>query len=166
MRFVLSLALLSLLAAPAMAQEDGTPVSADDVVAAPASSDADGDQRLALATRMHEIWPVSTRVEEAIDLMAENVPDGERDSFKTKMRRAIDKSELERESVTAMAAVYTEAELQAMVQFYGSAEGRSISAKTDDYMKLLEPIMVKMLDSALLKLRTGAPLQSTPSPTP
>ena len=152
MRFFLTLALFAVIAVPAHAEETAT--------AAPDAA------RVELATQMHDIWPVSTRVEEAISMVADDVPDNERDAFKSRMRKAIDQEELKRESIAAMAKTYSEAELKAMVEFYGSAEGRSISAKTEEYMKLLQPVMVKMLDSALLKMRTGAPLQSTPPVTP
>ncbi len=42
-----------------------------------------------------------------------------------------------------------------MIEFYGSDVGRSISAKTADYELALRPIMVKMMDKAMLDLKTG-----------
>lgn len=166
MRFFPILALTTMLSVPALAQDVTGPVSSDTPVAeTPAAASAE-DNRLALATRMHEIWPVSARVEDAITVVSENVPETEREAFKAKMRKAIDQKTLEQESIRAMAQVFTEPELQAMVDFYGSPEGRSVSAKTEDYMAILQPVMVKMLDSALLEMRTGTPLQSSPPSAP
>lgn len=168
MRFFPIFALTTLLSVPAFAQDAGNATSPVNdtpaVVEAPAADTP--ETRLALATKMHEIWPVSSRVEDAIAIVAENVPDGEREAFKSRMRKAIDQKTLEQESIKAMAQVFTEAELQSMVTFYGSPEGRSVSAKTEDYMAILQPVMVKMLDSALLEMRTGTPLQSTPPTAP
>ena len=155
MRYFLLIAVSILLSGPAFAQDE-----------AGAAVNDDAQTRVELATKMHTIWPVATRVEEAIDTVAENIPPDEREAFKARMRRAIDQKTLEEESIAAMAKVFTAGELQAMVNFYGSAEGRAVSAKTEDYMKILQPVMVKMLDSALLKMRTGAPLQSEPAPAP
>lgn len=163
MRYLLTFALMTVLAVPAFAQEGGDAVAPVAEPAAPADTDG---ARLALATKMHEIWPVSTRVEDAITVVAESVPEAEREAFKARMRKAIDQKTLEQESIKAMAQVFTEPELQAMVNFYGSAEGRSVSEKTEDYMVILQPVMVKMLDSALLKMRTGTPMHSTPPVAP
>lgn len=148
--------LLSFISISAFAQDEAQAVTTDAVA-------DDAQTRTELATKMHTLWPVATRVEEAIETVAENVPPDEREAFKARMRRAIDQKTLEEESIAAMAKVFTASELQAMVNFYGSAEGRAVSAKTEDYMKILQPVMVKMLDSALLKMRTGAPLQSAPA---
>lgn len=170
MRFFPIFALTTILSVPAFAQDAGNaaaPVNEPSVAEAPEAAPAGTeDTRLALATKMHEIWPVSARVEDAIAIVSENVPDAEREAFKSRMRKAIDQKTLEQESIKAMAQVFTEPELQAMVNFYGSPEGRSVSAKTEDYMAILQPVMVKMLDSALLEMRTGAPLQSTPPKAP
>jgi hypothetical protein len=54
-----------------------------------------------------------------------------------------------------MAQTFTAEELQSMIDFYGSDMGRSISAKTPDYQELMQPIIVKMLDKAMLDLKTG-----------
>ncbi len=165
MRYFLTFALATILCTPAFAQDAAGGGAAETTVSQDAAST--DEQRVALATRMHEIWPVSARVEEAIAVVSEEVPSGEREAFRARMRKAIDRGELERESVKAMAQVFTEGELQAMVNFYGSPEGRSVSAKTEDYMALLQPVMIKMLDSALLKMKMGDTLQSTPDkPTP
>lgn len=43
-----------------------------------------------------------------------------------------------------------------MLDFYSSKEGRSVSAKTSEYMEALEPAIIKMLDGALMSVRTGS----------
>lgn len=121
----------------------------------PATTQTDETQRIALAEKMHDIWPVRTKVEDALDIAAQSFPEDQRDKFKSGMRKAIKYDQLEEESIAAMAKLFTVAELQKMVDFYGSPEGKSVSAKTDDYMKALEPVMTKMLDQALIEVRTG-----------
>ena len=143
MRFFLVLILLG-LAMPAMAQEK-----------AEAVIDPGLNRRLELAEKMHEIWPVRVKVEEALENASLSFPPEKRAEFKAGMRKAIKYDLLEEESITAMANIFTEKELQAMIDFYGSPEGRAVGEKTNDYVRALEPVMTKMLDQALIEVRTG-----------
>lgn len=113
------------------------------------------EERLELARKMHEIWPVRPRVEDALDAVAEQVPAGERLKFKASMRKAIKFQALEEASIDAMADIFTVKELEAMIAFYGSKEGRSVSHKTSDYERALQPEMIKMIDKALLDAKLG-----------
>lgn len=153
---------LCLISTPAMAQEAAAPAPSPATetpaatVPAPVPAPADDmAQRIALAEKMHDIWPVRTKVEDALEIAAQSFSEDKRDSFKAGMRKVIKYDQLEEESIAAMAKIFTVAELQKMVDFYGSPEGKSVSAKTDDYMKALEPVMTKMLDQALIEVRTG-----------
>lgn len=112
-------------------------------------------ERLQLAQKMHEIWPVRTRIESAISHVAVNFPEEKQAEAKAAMRKSIQFDQVEEESIKAMARVFTEDELKAMIAFYGSETGRSVSAKTVDYEMALRPIMTKMMDKAMLDLRTG-----------
>jgi len=115
------------------------------------------EERLELSQEMHKIWPIRQKVENALDSISERIPEKDRLKFKSGMRRAIDFDALEKASIDAMADIYTVAELEKMIEFYGSKEGRSISVKTGDYEKSLQPLMVKMVDKALLDAKMGTP---------
>lgn len=151
MKIITLVLLFSCLVFPASAQE--TP--AEPATAPSPSVIPDMDQRVALAEKMHDIWPVRPKVEEALDIAAQSFPEDERAAFKAGMRKAIKYDQLEEESIAAMAKIFTVPELQKMVDFYGSPEGRAVSAKTGDYAEMLQPVMTKMLDQALLQVRTG-----------
>lgn len=133
---------LVLLSTPAFAQEGAVtePVSA---------------KRIELSEKMHEIWPIRTRMETAIDSVAEGFPADKQAEIKAAMRKSVQFDQLEEASIKAMAETYNEEELTAMIDFYGSETGRAISAKTSDYEFALRPIMVQMIDKAMLDLRTG-----------
>ncbi len=141
--FPLILALL-LLATPAFAQ-DGA-----------ATEEAIPASRLELAQKMHEIWPIRTRMETAIDSIAEGFPEDKQPQIKAAMRKSMKFDQLEEASVKAMADTFTEEELQEMIKFYGSETGKSISAKTGLYEQALRPIMMQMIDKAMLDMRTGS----------
>lgn len=115
----------------------------------------DEKERLELAGKMHEIWPIRTRVETALESIAKGVPEDRQSEVKAAMRKAIQFGQLEEESIKAMAEIFTAEELKAMITFYGSDTGRAISAKTGDYELALRPVMVRMIDAAMLDLRTG-----------
>lgn len=138
----LILALL-LLATPAFAQEE-----------APAEA-ALPQSRLELAQKMHQIWPIRTRMETAINSVSEAFPEEKRAEIKAALRKNIQYDQLEEASIKAMAETYTDEELEKMIEFYGSETGRSISAKTGDYEVALRPIIVKMIDRAMLDIKTG-----------
>lgn len=138
MRFIILLSAL-MLSVPAMAQESAAP-------------DA---ERLELAEKMHDIWPIRPRVESALSVIAETLPEENRLAFKSQMRKNLQFDLLEQESVKAMAATFTKEELEKMIAFYGSPEGRSISAKTQDYEMALQPALTQMMDKALLDTRLG-----------
>jgi hypothetical protein len=66
---VLSLLALSLFVPlPVKAQEEGKPVSAEKVLPA---EEAVSAKQLELAKKMHEIWPIRSRIETAIDMVAQ-----------------------------------------------------------------------------------------------
>lgn len=136
---ILTILLVLIMSAPAMAQEASAPDAA----------------RVALAEQMHEIWPIRPRVEAALNVIAESMPEENRLAFKAQMRKAIQFDLLEQESVKAMASIFTEDELKKMVAFYGSPEGRSISAKNEDYEIALQPVLSRMMDKAMLDTRLG-----------
>lgn len=112
-------------------------------------------EQLALAEKMHEIWPTRMRIESAIANAAESFPEAKRAEVKAALRKNIQFDQVEEESIKAMAETFSAEELQAMIDFYGSENGRSISAKTGDYERALRPSLIKMMDKAMLDLKTG-----------
>lgn len=116
---------------------------------------ADEQARLELAGKMHEIWPIRSRIEAALNAIAQNLPEERQTEVKAAMRKAIKFEQLEEESIKAMAEVFSTDELKAMIEFYGSDAGKAISAKTQDYEGLLRPILTRMIDAAMLDVRTG-----------
>ena len=160
-RIYLFLFALMLAVAPMMAQAQDAPMekveeakekmeSAEEI-----SLPADYEMRLKLSRDMHEIWPIRTKAEHAIDLVSRRVKEQHRAAFKAEMRKAIEFDALEKASIDAMAEIYTADELKAMIAFYGSKEGRSITHKNSDYENALKPALTKMLDKGLLDTKLG-----------
>jgi hypothetical protein len=162
MRRILSiLTVLIIVSAPVLAQEE-KPSIKDKVmkkIEAVTSDEpeAESANTIELSKKMHDIWPMRQKVELALDSISMRLPEGERTKFKGAMRRSIDFDALEQASTDAMADIFTAAELQKMIDFYGSKEGRSVSHKLKDYEAALQPLMVQMMDKALLNAKMGSP---------
>ncbi|MGB0718972.1 MAG: hypothetical protein ACPGRX_00775 [Bdellovibrionales bacterium] len=117
--------------------------------------DATYDQRLELAQKMHEFRPVSQQVESAVNQYAQTQAPDQREAFKTAMRSVLNIKALEKISVDAYADTFTLPELQAMVEYYSKPEARSASDKFDDYAGIVYPEIVRMLDRAAMRVKTG-----------
>lgn len=127
------------------------PIMAQDKVA------ADYDQRLALAQELHKVLPAMDQVNRAIEKIAKTLPEDDQDKFRDRMEAAIDAEKIEKTSINAMAEVFSAEELQVMIAYYSKPEAKSISEKMPVYQSLVQPEITKMLDAALLALRTGTP---------
>ena len=146
-----------------MAQEAQTPeqdveVEAGEISEAEAAAIANDptyDERRQLAAKMHELRPVRDQVEMAIDQYAQSRPASERESFKVAMRNVFNVKALEKISVDAYAETFTVKELRAMVEYYSKPEAISASDKFSDYANIVYPEIVRMLDRAAIRVKTG-----------
>ncbi len=119
------------------------------------ASDPTYDERLALAKRMHELRPVRDQVDGAIAQYAQTRPQNERDSFRIAMRNVFNIKALEKISEDAYVETFTVEELRAMVGYYSMPEAQSASEKFGDYAAIIYPEIVRMLDRAAIRLKTG-----------
>lgn len=123
--------------------------------AAQTADDPGLQKRIELARAMHDIKPLSVQIEESIKQLSMRYPEEKRALFVAKMMETFDQKTLTDISVKAMAETFTETELTKMVDFYGSPEGKSISAKNPVYQSLVQPEIIKKIDQALMEVRTG-----------
>lgn len=116
----------------------------------------DHDKRIALSEKMLTIKPAREQLERAIDsVAAQRVPADKREAFTKTMMDSIDYESLEKKSVEAMAEIFTVAELEKMVDYFGSEEAKSITEKLPVYQALIQPELAKVIDEALMKVRVG-----------
>lgn len=116
---------------------------------------SDFKERLALAKEMHEIRPAAEQVDSAIDSVALKMQQASREGFKSKMRNLLDYRAIERISISAMAETYTLEELEAMIEYYSKPEAQSALDKTAVYQQKVAPEIVRMIDRAVMQMRTG-----------
>lgn len=140
LRFVLFL-LFAAPALPALAQQEA----------------GDSALRQKLAERMQEIQPVADQVALIVGDLAEREPESARVAFKEKMMAGVDAAALSKAAAAAMAETFTAAELQRMIDYFGSPEAKTIDEKMPVFHGLLQPAVSKAIDRALMAVRTGAP---------
>lgn len=156
---------MPMLSVQGFAQEQGESQAEMSVEAAEvAETEKDGEKttggsdyqaRLALSKEMHEIRPAAEQVNNAIDSVALKMPESARNDFKTKMRNFLNYRAIERISINAMAETYTLEELEAMVEYYSKPEAQSAVEKTSEYQQKVQPEIVRMIDRAVMQMRTG-----------
>lgn len=153
-------ALMLLLTIPGVAKAAdapaATPAAAEAPTQAPAQDPSDLDERTALAKKMHDINPARDQINGAIDDVAQSQPEAERETFKTAMRSILNYQAIEKISIDAMAETYTKAELEAMVEYYSKPEAKSAAKKDDLYNQKVYPEIGRMLDQAMMRIRTGS----------
>jgi hypothetical protein len=150
----LSVLLLALVAMPTLVLAADT---APAVEAAPKQDPADLDERIALSKEWHKLMPISVReqIDAAVDQVAQTQPENEREVFKANMKAVLNYQALEKISIDAMADTYTVAELKAMNEYYAKPEAKSAQPKYNTYANIVFPEITRMLDQAMMRVRTG-----------
>lgn len=110
----------------------------------------DLDHRRELARELHDIKHVKDQIRETIAGVAKSLPTVEQEDFKKYMELKIDFDALEQKSIDYTAEIYTADELQAMVDFFGSREGRSAEVKGDIYAEKFGAEVQKTIDQAMM----------------
>lgn len=82
-------------------------------------------------------------------------PEGERETFKTAMRNVFNVTALEKISTDAYAESFTVEELRAMVEYYSKPEAISATEKFQNYANIVYPEIMRMLDRAAIRIKTG-----------
>jgi hypothetical protein len=116
---------------------------------------AEANSKTLLAQDFFEIRPVADLANNAVANLAAAKPVQERTLFARQMRLNMDYAQLERKMIAALLETYTADEIKAMVAFYGSDLGRSITAKQLAFEQAVSPILQQMLDQAFVKANYG-----------
>ncbi len=131
--------------------------NAEDVVSAPVIelSEEDLARKVQLAEKMHEINPVKEQVDSAVNSVASRLPEPQKQTFLNAMYSTMNYRAIERISVDAMVEVYSVAELEAMVEYYSKPEAKSAGDKIAQWAGRVQPEIMRMIDKAMIKARTG-----------
>ncbi len=126
--------------------------------AAPDTSQDDGAfiRRLELSRKIQDLRPAKDQIESAIDRYTARLPQAKREVYKSAIREVFNYKALEKASIDAYAEIYTEGELQAMYNYYKTPEAATASEKSGQYAKIVYPEIIRMLDRAMMRVKTGS----------
>lgn len=142
---------------PAFAQER------DELSPPPAVRPDNYDLRLGLARQMHEIRPVTIQVNSALEVIAEDLPPEERVEFYDIVLANMDLATLERQSIVAMAQIFTRDELQVMLDYFRQEEAVTIEEKSRLYRQRMDPQVIAAVNDSLDRLRANLAASLTPA---
>lgn len=156
---VLSLAVLVVAAmsagAEAQIEAPAPQEQATQEQAAPQEDKGSLDKRLDLAEKMQALNPARDQVNVAISRYVEQLAPENRDAYRAALQNVLNYQALERIAIDAYAEIFTEAELEAMVEYHSRPEAISARAKEGEWSKKVYPEIIRLMDQAMMRVRTG-----------
>jgi len=118
-------------------------------------TESDAEKRMELSEKLHEIKPIKPRIDRSINTIANQMKQSDQRAFAATVKRILNYNAIETASIKAMAEIYTVPELEAMIEYYQKPEAISAAEKQDEYQARVAPEITKMMDKALMEMRTG-----------
>jgi hypothetical protein len=117
-------------------------------------------EKLALAAQLEQIRPVENQIKSAVgryvELKLTDASPENRAKAAAALMEIINVKALQQISIDTYAEVYSQAELEAMVEYYTKPEAKTAAAKQDQIAARIGPEIIRMLDQALIQARTAA----------
>lgn len=142
----------------AFAAEDAAATSAalaSEAEATATAGDVGLEERLALAKELHVYISTADRINQAIESVSLQLPMDRQDGFRTAMRNVLNYRVIEKISVDTMAELFTVDELNYLLEYHRSPHSAKVEEKFKTYEERVGPEIMRMLDKAMMRVRTG-----------
>ncbi len=146
--FVMVFSLLVLSVSPVVADDTGVDHTHDHDKEVKKPQDP---VKLDLATKLNAAWGVKDQANAMINLIAREVPEAQRESFRRYMTTVIDLDEVDRISISAAVDVFTVEELEAMLEYYSKDVVKAAEKKRARYNQLIAPQIKTMIDKGMIE---------------
>lgn len=113
----------------------------------------DSAEKVALAKEYSQLVPVDSEIATTIEQLALQVPVAQRVQFKAILAQTIKPEKLKAASELALIDIFTEDELEALIEFYKTPEGQAIKTKMPEYQNRLQPVLSAMIQEAATSLQ-------------
>jgi hypothetical protein len=124
------------------------------------------ENRAKLADEYLKEVPVKDLLDDIAEKLAASVPENKREEFKSMLTKHFDLDALVAAEKAALAKVFTVGELNAMIQYQSTPEGKSSMKKMGAYMANLMPVIQAELRKAMQATAQEAKSESqTPAAT-
>ena len=140
--------------APSAAATDQTDVAAKAVTEAGPDEDIDA-RKMQLSRDIHRVRPIRPQIDRAIERLSQAAAPADRAPLQAAMKRIMNYGAMQYFSTKAMAETFTVDELEVMLAYYTKPEAASAADKMQIYQDKIAPEIVKMMDAAVMELRTG-----------
>ncbi len=108
---------------------------------------------MAAAQRYDAVASFDDLMAKSLEQVAQNLPQEGRVTFIQLMNSVLDRKRLRQFYFRQMTATFTTAELDALTEFYGSAEGQSILLKFPEFMAAIMPFIQQEMQRAALQVQ-------------
>ena len=99
------------------------------------------ENRKIAAKRYLAVAPMADMLEDIIEKVTRNYPADQGNAYADYLRKMVKIDVLEKASLASMVKHFTVGELNALADFYGSPEGRSVMGKMGAYMAEILPVI-------------------------
>lgn len=113
-------------------------------------------KRLELATELNKVMSPRENIEMAVGKVSESLPETQRRDFVEDTIASFDFERLNEKAIKSMAEVFSQKELEKMLDYFGSEEAKSIATKMPVYQELIAPELSAMVNTAIMRLRMGS----------
>lgn len=119
---------------------------------APGTGAADTkEDRIKAAQRYLKVVPMAAMMKDTAEAMAKKLPPDEAAKMIKVLTTKLDIKALEDAAVKSLVKHMTAKEINALAEFYGTPEGRSIMKKFGAYMADLQPTILREVEKAMKK---------------
>lgn len=111
------------------------------------------EEKLDIARKILDIAPASEQLDIALKELEKRVPSNKRAQFRKIIRDSVNVDRLSAASLLSMAEIFTKDELEAMLAYQSSKEGKAIQKKLPQYQAELKPVIEAMLREAMVAMQ-------------
>ena len=120
-----------------------------------AVADSTLDRRIELARKIHDLQPVKAQVDSAIRAYVAVFPPSQHEKIEASLSSILNHEAIETVSLDAYVDTFTVEELEVMYNYYALPQYESISEKSEAYNSVVYSEIVRLLDRAMMRVRTG-----------
>jgi hypothetical protein len=114
------------------------------------------ENRREAAQRYLKVAPLDDLMRDGAEKVAQTLPEDSREKFKAYMMQALDVKRLESVMTDSMVNRFTVGEINALADFYGSPEGKSVMKKFGLYMADIMPALQAETVKAIAKAKQSS----------
>jgi hypothetical protein len=103
-----------------------------------------------LALELQKVWGVKDQIDELVLVIESKLPEDQRANFRVYMAKILDYDAINQVSAVAAVEVFSEDELEAMLDYYSSEHGKSAELKRKLYNEKMMPQVQALIKKGMM----------------